>query len=183
MPVAPDRGVTRRCRRTRIAVLVAFLILASASAAVSALSAGGPVPVGTWRYEGLRGSQGSTLAHIQFYSTLMGPLSGGRTDVRFGGIAGTMLGRCSGGVYRNGNLMDFYVLNARIPVWANGKFSISKRHSNGSLGPGTVKIVGAFVGANGSRWTATIELSQHQIGHGTCTATRAFQAKRRERTG
>jgi len=182
MPVAPDRGVIRRCRRARIAVLVAFLILASASAAVSALSAGRPVPDGTWRYEGLIGSQGSTLAHIQFYSTLMGPLSGGRTDVRFGGIAGTLLGRCSGGNYRNGNQMDFHVLNARVSVGAKGKFSISKR-SNGSLGPGTVKIVGAFTGTNGPRWTATIKLSQRQVGHGTCTAKRAFRAKRRERVG
>lgn len=163
-------------------VLVAFLILASASAAVSALSAGRPVPDGTWRYEGLIGHQGSTLAHIQFYSTLMAPLPAGRTDVRFGGIAGTMLGRCSGGVYRTGNLMDFWILTARVPVGAKGKFSISKR-SNGSLGPGTVKIVGAFIGANGPRWTATIKLRQHQIGHGTCTAKRAFRAKRKERTG
>ena len=180
--MAPDRGVIRRCRRARIAVLVAFMILASASAAVSALSTGRPVPDGTWRYEGVFGAQGSTFTHIQFYSTLVGPLAGGRSDVRFGGIAGLMLGRCSGGVYRTGNQMDFHVLNVRVPVGANGKFSFS-RPSNGSLGPGTVKIAGAFIGTNGPRWTATIELRQHQIGHGTCTATREFRAKRRERTG
>lgn len=179
------RAVFGRCRLACIAVLVAFLILVSAPGAVSASSAGRPVADGQWRYQGQFGVQGSsnTYTNIQFFATLFGPLPGGRSDVKFGGVAGQLLGSCTGGVYRNGNLMDFWILNVRAAVGANGKFSISQRPSNGSLGPGTVKITGSFIGTNGPRWAATIEVTQHQIGHGTCTAKREFRATRRERTG
>jgi len=104
--------------------------------------------------------------------------------VRFQGIGGQLLGRCTGGVYRDGNLMDFWILKtAQIIVGANGRFSIGQRSMKGSLGPGTVKITGAFIGTNGPRWTGTIVVSQRQIGHGTCTGTREFRATRRERIG
>jgi hypothetical protein len=166
-------------RSTAIAVPVAFLILAGTAAALSGRTVGRPVSQGTWQYQGQFGVQGTTYSNTQFAVMNLKSLPGGRTAVRFMDLAGQVLGSCTGGDYRTGNSMDFFALNAQATVGANGRFSISRR-SNGSLGPGTMKIAGRFIGTNGLRWAATVEVTQHQVGHGTCTAKRELRATRRE---